>query len=136
MTVAVGNPAAGAEWTVTVTAGKRWDVIAFSCTFVASAAVATRLPRFQYKDAAGNIVYRGDGVNGGSAAAGTTKRYNHSQGAVVSSNNVTGAQEYVGAGVPPGMSLPAGGSIGSITDLIDVGDQWSAIFLYVEEFDA
>jgi hypothetical protein len=129
--VTVGNPAAGADWSVAVPAGKIWALCAIAATFTASAAVATRTP----------AVALGDGTNfpaqylagatgsGGTTASGVTPYFWENgaseNGFVSGSVNI---QTAIGR-----FSLNSAWVIKTITQGIQAGDQWSAISLLVQE---
>lgn len=56
VTVTHANPAAGADFAIAITSGIIAKIRSITMTFTTSAAVANRVPRWQIKDAVGNIV--------------------------------------------------------------------------------
>lgn len=120
----VAQPAAGADWSVTVPAGVLWELLAVRGLFTASAAVANRVPV---------LGFGSEGVT----AAQVPVAANITAGQAIT---VTWAQ--VGAAlafglfqiVPlPRVILEPGDTIGTATGAIDVGDQWSAVRLWLVE---
>jgi hypothetical protein len=120
--VAVGSPAAGAEWSVTVPAGHLWRIESVQAQLVTSAVVATRVARLAW----------GDGVApyftlppAASQLTTLTRLYAWHPNAMAVA---------VGTGILSCLldaDLPAGWTLASSTEAIDGGDQWSAIRLRV-----
>lgn len=123
----VANPAAGADWSITVPAGSIWRVLVIRAVLTASATVATRVPILQVKDAAGNTIF--DVPPAATLAAGGGANMNWSAGA----NSIVSNNSRFMQGLPMGMILPEGAVISSSTVAIQTGDQWSAINLLVEQ---
>src|SRR5580765_5947487 len=107
---AVANPAAGADWSVTVPAGHLWELLGITATLTTSAAVANRAA----------AIVLGDGVN----------PYLTIPAAVVQAATLAGVYSWSGDagavalgvrqyGPLPDLSVPAGWTIGSSTLLID-----------------
>jgi hypothetical protein len=120
--VVVPNPAAGADWSVTVPASEVWSLVTITATLTTSAAVANRLPSLVVTD--GNVRYaRMSAVN--TQAASLTSI------ATWGPYGQSGQTGTVVRGILPVAALGPGETIGSLTDLIDVADQWSAIVLRV-----
>lgn len=65
--VTQANPAAGADFTVTVPAGANWVLNSVSARLVTSATVATRLPALVISDGSGNVVFNGPTAYGQTA---------------------------------------------------------------------
>lgn len=118
--VPVTNPAAGADWSVTLAAGGRLRVARGQLQ--ASAAVANRVPSLEIRDASSNLLFRGSGPT---ATAGQGIRYNWAPGLGFSS-----VIDGVTASVPD-LLLPAGAVINVSTNSIQGGDQWSGVTLTV-----
>jgi len=125
--ITVATPAAGAEWTQTVPAGREWIVRAITWTFVASAVVASRLLF---------VIYNDGGATNIRLPAGLVQTASQN----VSYSFVPGSGTSLGAGLPIAIPAPAhlrmgaGWNIGSLTAGIDAGDQYSNIALHVDEF--
>lgn len=125
--ITVTTPAAGAEFSQTVDAAKRWRIQSLRAKLQASAAVATRSPQLFIDDGA-NVFYVAEWpaqITAGSgqfyiAASGTQK-----------AANVTDHAVYT---FPIGLILAPGSRIRSNTLSIQAADQWSLIQLLVEEW--
>lgn len=121
------NPAAGADWTLTVATNQRLSIKSFSATFVASATVATRNISVIIDDGA-NIVWQADvtvGVTAGQTVSVNGTTTNAVAGVITTTLFVV---------IPPLLFQPAGWRIRSSTGNIQVGDQWSNIWFAVEEW--
>ena len=128
-TLTIANPAAGAEWSVTVPTGEQWIVRAVRARFVSSAAVATRFPNLVEDDGAGNLTVQSAPATG--IAAAQTWDISWFHGAVnIQNNNVQCNPWTLDTRMPPGFLIR------SITGNIQAADQWSAIALLVERFIA
>ncbi len=125
--VQVGNPAAGADWITTVPTGARWLVQAVFARFLADANVATRQIVLQIKDASANKLVELPGAFAPTAGQGQNYVY---LGGV---NNNTGIGDSVQP-LPDVASYLQGFTIGTATTSIQVGDQWSQISLFVQEW--
>lgn len=120
--VPVTSPAAGVDWQVGPPSGHVWRVLAIGATLLTSAAAATRSARLSFTN--GDVPFL-DIVASATHIASLTRRYVWLP---------VGAAYAAGSGIVstiPETFLQAGWTIGTITDLIDVGDQWSSIFLSV-----
>jgi hypothetical protein len=124
--IAVGNPAAGSDWTFTVPANTRMRIQAVGMTFVASAAVANRNVRLMFSDG-GNPYWRSSGQ--AVITAGQTKGIYGSPQSVV--QNLGGEMNIP---TPIGLIMLAGQLIQSATQALDAGDQFSQIIIEVEEW--
>lgn len=125
--VTVPQPAAGADWSVSVPGGRQWRVQSLRALLTTSAAVATRTPRLSYSD--GTTIWWEGGDPAGYAASLVGRLCFIPLGSI----NNTGGQ-----GVPtqdplPDLWLVPGTVISVTTGGLDVGDQWSGIALFVEE---
>jgi len=125
--VTITNPAAGANWSITVPAGASWTLTSARATLATSATAANRIPDLQIKDGSGNIVL--DALAGVAQTATLTDVWSWSVGAVTST--VLGATNSVG--LPGGFDLNAGWQIVQVTANLQAGDQWSSIVLGVTE---
>lgn len=128
--VPVAQPAVGTEFTLTAPGGEYWRVVSLRFTLVTSAAVANRTPRLRVSD--GTDVYASHGPVA-VQAAGVTLAYSAHEGSAVRA--AIGGE--AGLSWPTrGHLLQPGHRIVSSTDLIDVGDQYSAIVALVQSFPA
>jgi len=129
--VTIGNPAAGTDWSQTVPTNARWELVAASALLTTSAVVANRQPRLIADDGATPVFEAASPV---AITAGLAIRESWGAGAggPVSADILTGGA--VSSGLPNDLYLPAGFRVRSATGAIDVGDQWSAIRLYVREW--
>lgn len=125
--VAVGNPALGAEWTVAVPAGKAWYLRSITALLTASAVVANRVPWFFIKDAAANQVMALTFTT--PATASGTFTYQAAEGMPAETTSFGTVMR----ALPSGLVLPTGWTISTVTVSKDAGDQWSAIRLMVVE---
>jgi hypothetical protein len=123
------NPAAGADWSVTVPGGQRWRLLSIRSILVTSAAVANREVQLAITANALVVALAPSGV---AQVASETRHYTWyaaaARGAGAVSLNVT---------VPlPAVLLPAGATIETITQAIDVADDWGPPALLIEVFPA
>jgi hypothetical protein len=125
--IQVANPSAGADWTFTLPPQQRLRLDSFNAVFTASATVANRLVQVIVDDGV-NTVWTDD-LN---AAITASQVVNVS---VTQTNIPTGAVTTIlHAVVPPGVILPGNWRLRTSTGAIQAGDQWSAIWLNVEEW--
>jgi len=125
--IQVANPAAGADWTFTLPPQQRLRVDSFNAVFTASAAVANRLVQVIVDDGV-NTVWTDDLP----AAITASQVINVS---VTQTSIPTGAVTTVlHAVIPPGVILPGNWRLRTSTAAIQAADQWSAIWLNVEEW--
>lgn len=124
ITVPVPQPAAGAGWTFVVPAGHVYHLHSVLATLQTSAAVANRSARIQL----------GDGV----------RTFLDLPPAAVQPASVTWVYAWtesppalqIGTGVSshlPHTAMPAGWTVGTLTNFLDVADQWSGIVLGVTD---
>ena len=125
-TISIANPAAGADWSISVPAGMQWRLRSVRAQLVSSATVANRAVNLSLKDDAGNVIalLPAPAVQ----AASLTNSYTFAQGA--SALSVGTSQS---AAAPKDMVLGDSYTIASSTGAIQAGDQWSLIWLQVEE---
>lgn len=128
--VTVPSPAAGAEWSTKPPAGSVWLIQTLTARLTTSAVVANRMPRVLYSDSDAEF-YRLPQSQ--VVVASTVLVLELARGLTTSFGQID-VQTWSYA---PLLPLPLLGSwqIGSTTTLIDVGDQWSAIRLYVLEIE-
>lgn len=122
-----GNPAAGADWTLTVLAHQRLRVVSVNAVLTTAVAVANRNVQFIVDDGA-NVV----GVFGASAsiAASLTANVTGTSGSVQTAAIATDLM----IPLPQPLILPPGWRVRSSTVGIQGADQWSAIWFNVEEW--
>lgn len=122
------NPGAGAEATVTVPAGKWWRVYAIHLKLVTSATVANRIARLIF-DNGTNPIYKAS--NDLAHAATQTTEYSFTR---ASTADAAQAAASVARVYPiPDLVLAPGYRVRTVTDAIQVGDQYSEFTLLVEE---
>lgn len=121
------NPAANAEWSETVPAGKLWRILAIRATLVTDANVAARRVGVTISDGT-NVVYKGNDES--TQAASLTHNYNI---ATHNSRAVQDVEHYVPLPFPEHLLLPAGYVIASTTLLRQATDDWGAPVFMVEE---
>jgi hypothetical protein len=126
--VPVGNPAAGADWSVAFAFNARTWIHAVTATLTTSATAANRIPTFYIQDSSGNLVWK----LGATAAqiASKTAVYNLGEAATCS----TDANGNVVVTLPSEALILNGGTIGSVTTNIQAADQWSAIEVDYEQW--
>lgn len=127
-TIAVASPAAGAEIVALVPGGVFWEVIALRATLTTSAAVANRLPVLQLRDTDSRIAYEFPGAAVQAASLAVSYSWSSGYG---TSTAVSGQQLPLPAPAPV---VLAGGTVRTVTTLLDVADQWSAVVLTVREW--
>lgn len=125
--IAIGAPAAGAEFSALVPAGAHWLLRSLSFQLVTAVAVATRQVTVQVLDAGINVVLRSPAAL--TQAASLTVFYSFFNGPLA--NNGT---TVVNGGFPEEFRLVTGWRITSLTPNIQAADQYSLIILGVEEF--
>lgn len=125
--VPITTPAAGADLSIVVPGGSVWIPRALTATLTTSAAVANRSTMVQLTDGTAVLFTLPTGL---AHAASLAARYSWVNGndflvGSVAGGNITSDL--------PDMALPAGYTITTVTTLVDVADQWSKAFLWVEE---
>lgn len=125
--VPVASPAAGADWTLTVPAGHLYQLLAVFATLTTSAVAATRIARLTLSDGVRTLA---DVPPISSQITTLVRRYLW----------LPAGQAYAtGLGILsplPDLTLAAGWTVGTTTDAIDAGDQWSGIFVHVLDVTA
>lgn len=122
------NPAAGADFVVTVPTGALWELIAVSAQLVTAVAVANRAARLVIDDGA-NTLFAVPNTTVQAASLTTTYSYGAGAGGPMSTD--AAFQE---APLPNNVLLPAASRIRSSTGAIQAADQWGAISLLVREW--
>jgi hypothetical protein len=120
------DPAAGVEISETVPTGARWRLYSFFATLVTSAVVNNRTVTLIIDDGV-NTLWTCDA----SAAQAATLTRNYEAYTTGVAPDLTGSTFRLPAPFP--MDLVAGSRIRTSTALLDVGDNWSAPRLMVEE---
>lgn len=126
-TVTGTNPAAGAEVSETVPAGKEWRLLSIAVALVTSATAATRRPHLLIDDGT-TVSYRR--ASNATQAASLTQNY------VFAGEGPEAAVRGTWVADPlPSLPLGAGYRIRTSTESIQAGDDYGAPVLLVEEFD-
>jgi hypothetical protein len=129
-TITPSNPAAGADWSVTVPVGATWVINSVTATFTASAGVANRNPQLQFITAGGAVLF--SGVNNTAITASQAETivwWNGAPQAAANANTIY-------ASLMNGVRVPGGGAVKVTTLNLQAGDQWSNIVLQVQELVA
>lgn len=128
--VPVTQPAAGADWTLSVTGQGIWVVRSIVCQLLTSAVVATRAVTMIVTDSS-NTYFRT--VAGATQAASLTRRYAGYAGSAGGIPQGT----VIPVGWPTdGVVLTQGSTLQSVTEAIDPADQWSQVVALIEEIPA
>ncbi len=120
-------PAAGAEISETVPTGARWRVMSFEAALTSSVTVATRGPLLSIDDGA-NEYFRGD--PGNTQPASTTQTYTGALNVPNSALRLVSANPWSFAD----LKMIAGHRLRTVTNNLQVGDQWTAPRYLVEEW--
>jgi hypothetical protein len=126
--VAGGDPAAGAEVSDAVPAGKVWRLISVLLTLVTDANAANRRPHITIDD--GTTVFYRRGSNATQAAS-LTQNY-----VFASEAQEAAVRDLWVADPMPQLELLGGSRIKTVTVNKQAGDNYAAPQYYVEEFDA
>lgn len=122
----ISNPAAGADFAVTVPTGARWQVRSIWAQLVTSGVANTRVVSLQVTDGT-NVLFTIPYTTG--QAASLTRQYYWANYAY----NIGLVGTGIYTPVPFPFTLFAGWKVQSSTALIDAGDQWSLVRVYYEE---
>ncbi len=117
VTEAQADPAAGAEFTVTVPAGEVWELLGVYSRLACDATVANRRPHLTIDD--GTLIF-GKFTSSAVQTASSTWSYVWSYNvgySFATSNSMIGL---------PKLLLPAGYRVRSTTDLLQAADNWEA----------
>ncbi len=126
--VDVAQPGVGLEWLRTNDSGRLWLVRAVAFRFVTSAVVANRSVGIRAQ-AAEDVWFRTTPAT--TQVASLTRDYHAWQGAPAGGDSPVAIRV---AWPTPGLWVALGESVGSQTDLIDAGDQYSRIFMDLVEY--
>lgn len=133
LTQAPANPAAGADIAITVPSFVRWRLFFMAAKLTASAAVGTRATALQEQDSTPRNLTR-SAIAQGTIAANQNTIFRWKEHEQLFVPDVAGTGGSVTDAKPSGAKIPAGGFIKTTTTALDVGDQWSATFLGLEEW--
>jgi hypothetical protein len=124
----IANPAAGVDWSYTVPLQHRARIMAIRAVLQTSATVATRSPLMQLLDLSSNVLLTIEPA--AAQAASLLLAYNYAPGmpslAVVANN--------MKCPFPENMILTGGQKVAPTTLSIQAGDQWSNIWITVEQW--
>jgi hypothetical protein len=124
----VGNPAAGANFTLNIPTGEQWVLRSLRCILTTSAVVGQRVPALTLQTGAGAImVHSPSNVN---QTATNVFSYTWFAGAA----GIANVGNAVICAWPIELRMQSGWQLQTITALLDVGDQYSSINLCVERF--
>lgn len=123
--VAVGNPAAGADWSVIPGTSLVTKLHGAVFVLTTAVAVATRTVRLQIK-AGASVVY--ESVAASTQVASLAYSYFATSGPYATTSPTD-----VAIGFSPGLVVPPGYSIGTATLNLQAADQYSAIYLLAEQ---
>jgi hypothetical protein len=125
--VPVTAPAAGADWQLVVPGDKVWEPISVVFRLVTAAVAATRVPQLAFTDGTTTWGF----VNADTTQIiSLTRDYSFMANFNPAGTAVNGTRI---AGAMPAIVLPGGYTIGTLTEALDPADQYSNIFVTVEE---
>lgn len=124
----VGNPAAGADWTLTVPLNFRDRIQSFNAQLVTSATVANRIVRVQNISGLGGIIWQSAAQQ--AIPASTTAQVSGSSTNVPSITDPT----TVNLALPSPDFLRSGDKLAVSTVGLQAGDQWSNITVELEQW--
>ena len=122
-------PAAGADWTISVSANTTWAIRAVIARLTTSAAVATRLARVQLFN--GSVVGADVPANVTQLAS-LVNVYTWAPGLTIAA--VGSAPTFVTQGLPREVRFPSGFVVRSQTQNIQAADQWDQIQIHIEQW--
>jgi hypothetical protein len=126
--ITVPNPAAGAEFTITPDDGGLWLVLGIVAQLVTSGVAGTRAVALRVDDQSATYMIAPAGTT---QITGLTRLYSAFPGVGAAAANGS----IIGIPWPShGLILRGGHRIRSVTEVIDVGDQWSAIAAQVVSY--
>ena len=125
--IAIANPAAGADWSQTVPAGVTWILRAVTATLTTAVSVAARQASLQVTDATPHLLLDSPGGSTEAASLGDVYSWFNGGGGFIEGLSVAG-------GLPAEFRCPAGWIVQTKTANIQAADQWSNVVLTVEEF--
>lgn len=127
-TIVGTTPAAGAEWTETVPTGARWELIALHQHFQTSATASNRVPNLEFRAGANKLW---------STALDTAQAASRASDYYFSQNlpfQARASGQLLDVPLASQVRLLAGQVFGSNTDVLQVGDQYSAPIYTVREW--
>ncbi len=125
--VQVANPAAGADWTFTVPTTTRMRIVSLAATLTTAVAVANREPQIIIDDGVNTYWEAEVAVNIPASTVNviTATALSIPNGIVTTTQNIP---------IPPALILPNGHRLRTNTVGIQAADQWSAIWILLEEW--
>ena len=126
--IKIADPGVGLDFQHAQEANVRWRIMSLSCTFTASGNAATREINLDIVDG-GNVVLRLHIRN--AVIAGETWSINFY---VAGINPALAAGRVIAGCLPEKLLINGGKTITSYTTAIDAGDQYSGIYMMVEEW--
>lgn len=128
--IAGAQPAAGADWTVTVTAGKSWVLFAVYAVLTQG---LTQTPQpILFIDDGANVMLESIGSTAAQAAS-TTAAYNWAPGMILTGQIGSGTGVHSNAPVPDGLLLLPGWRLRTNTLGIGANSQWGVPSIFVAE---
>jgi hypothetical protein len=127
-TASVSNPAAGADWTLTLVAGIRYWIHSVTATLTTAAAAGNRSPLLTIKDAAGNVLWSVAPIT--VQAASLVYIYNWAECVTMAADNAGNKV----TPLPTECLISGAGSISTTTTNIQAADQWSLIRVQEEQW--
>jgi hypothetical protein len=124
----VPSPAAGVEWTQTVPGGVIWELLSVKLRLVTSAVVANRQTILQCRDQ-DDVILRAGSNNVNIPASSTQTVTFENVGATTNLGSVI-----QGLLPSPPFVLQSGWKVGTLTNGLDAGDQYSLVTLTVREW--
>lgn len=124
VTFKVNSPAVGTDFSLPISTTDRVLLLALTATLTTSAAVANRRAALAFKDQSAGVWWSADAVY--PQAASLAVVYSWARGASTGADPTLAGGERVGLPLPWARLQP-NDNVESLTALIDVGDQWSAI---------
>lgn len=125
------NPAANAEFTITVPAGKFW-VVSSVTVQLAQSGSGTSMPILVFDDGT-NVLYESYGSTTTQAIS-TTCRYTWARGLPLTGLNGATTEVHSTAPIPGEMPIPAGGRISSRTIGLSANTDYTIANLWVVEY--
>jgi hypothetical protein len=126
--VQAATPGAGVEWTIAVPLNTRWRLLSLAAQLITSAVAANRIPHIIMSMGGASTSFRGE-PNQVVPASSTVIISGSAAPVITAITTIT-----VNVGVPPDVRLASADGIASATLNIQAADQYSAIFVSVEEW--
>ena len=125
------NPAAGTDFSITVSAAQHWRLRALSALFTTSATVANRRPRLTFQDVASNFLFRA----APSIVQTASLAWRYSWGLGFGGEVLATADNVVAESIPDIILQPTS-TVGPVTANIQAGDTWTFIAAQFEIWQA